>query len=156
MAASRSHEMETLRSGNAANGGQQTGDDEAVARALQEEYDRENRELAQARMHAPLPDYRRAGYQDPSYSSHDPPTIVHVACSTCRDINAIPFSPAPIDFRCCRCGECAWRVSAAGADGQDPQAFSIATILPALIAPTTITSGRHPCCALSAERVCWG
>ncbi|EKX41197.1 hypothetical protein GUITHDRAFT_153882 [Guillardia theta CCMP2712] len=104
MAASRSHEMETLRSGNAANGGQQTGDDEAVARALQEEYDRENRELAQARMHAPLPDYRRAGYQDPSYSSHDPPTIVHVACSTCRDINAIPFSPAPIDFRCCRCG----------------------------------------------------
>jgi len=82
-------------------------DDEAVAQALQDEYDREHSNL---RQHATrgqtaqqtAPDYRQAGYQNPSASSM--PSMVPASCNMCQGVTPIPYAPGRLQFRCERCG----------------------------------------------------
>ena len=56
-------------------------DDEAVAKALQDEYDREHSDLRQANRHQQQPDYRSAGYADPHASTM--PSTVPVGFVVC-------------------------------------------------------------------------
>ena len=70
-------------------------DDEAVARALQDEYDREHSDLRQqANRQQPLPDYRSAGYADP-HASTMPSTVpvgpvVRAQPAACWAVGAFP------------------------------------------------------------------
>jgi len=78
-------------------------DDEAVARALQDEYDREHSDLRQqANRQQPLPDYRSAGYADPHASTM--PSTVPAACTMCQGVTPVPYAPGRLQFRCDRCG----------------------------------------------------
>ena len=77
-------------------------DDEAVAKALQAEYDRENSDMRQHASSQPLPDYRAAGYIDTNAQTM--PSVVPACCTMCQGVTPVPYAPGRLQFRCDRCG----------------------------------------------------
>ena len=88
-------------------------DDAAMARVLQEEYNRETADLrnrqngAGQRSSAPgaVPDYRSAGYQQ-NYApnSEGIPAVCQVVCKMCPQVNPVPLTASEVQFRCSCCG----------------------------------------------------
>eukprot|EP00285_Hemiselmis_virescens_P007907 CAMPEP_0173390770 /NCGR_PEP_ID=MMETSP1356-20130122/16113_1 /TAXON_ID=77927 ORGANISM="Hemiselmis virescens, Strain PCC157" /NCGR_SAMPLE_ID=MMETSP1356 /ASSEMBLY_ACC=CAM_ASM_000847 /LENGTH=110 /DNA_ID=CAMNT_0014348237 /DNA_START=17 /DNA_END=346 /DNA_ORIENTATION=+ len=87
--------------------GEGTVDDVAVARALQEEYNRETDVLRAGRgwQDPTHSDYRTAGHELPSQAPSAPPPGAYcpVRCATCGVVNHVPYTTGIAVFRCTQC-----------------------------------------------------